>query len=449
MKTKFGIYCLLALTLTATSSFEILNAPKTEKITAPESGKLLADWIEVHLKLIRTTKGLSQGAIFRHLAYTSVGLYESVANDDKRYATLAGQLQGLAQLPAVALDKKICWQASANSALASMLRSFYSTSSSAQKIDSLEKHYQQTLEKSGFTPESIKAGAEYGASVAAHVLAWAKEDGSAKTWPAYEIPKGDGLWEPTPPAFSAPAAPYAHNNRTFVKNSTANTLPEPPAKFSVDPGSKFYAMVNDVYQTSLNLTDAQKSMALFWDDFPDGRYFGAGGHWASIFRQLIASKQLSLMEGSIAYAKMNIAMWDAFNATWKAKYTYNVLRPVTYINKHMNQPDWKPLIVTPAHPEYPAAHASLSMAAATALTQALGDKVAFTDHTYDDLGFASRKFNSLEEAGKEAGLSRLYGGIHCKPSIDAGYSVGSKTASNVLRGITFKRKDMALQVSEN
>lgn len=437
---RYWMYFLLASTLCVVSGFETASVSKTEKISDPESGKLLSDWISVHLKLIRTTKSLSQGAIFRHFGYTSVGLYESLVNGDKSYVTLAGQLQGLEPLPAITSDKKVCWQASANAVMASMLRSFYSASTSAQKIDSLEKHYQNVFERNGFSSESIKAGADYGATVASHILAWAKEDGAAKTWPAYEIPKGDGLWEPTPPAFSAPAAPYAYNNRTCIKNSTANTLPQPPTKFSADAGSAFYAMVNEVYQTSLTLTDEQKSIALFWDDFPDGRYYGAGGHWASIFQQLLLQKQLSLLTASVAYTKMNIAMMDAFNATWKAKYTYNLLRPVTYIHKHMGNTDWKPLIITPTHPEYPAAHASLSMAAATALTNALGTDVAFTDHSYDDLGFAPRSFKNINEAGKEAGLSRLYGGIHYRPSIEAGYGVGSKTASNVLNGINFKKK---------
>ena len=106
----------------------------------------------------------------------------------------------------------------------------------------------------------------------------------------------------------------------------------------------------------------------------------------------------------------------------------------------MNHPDWKPLIVTPSHPEYVAAHASMSMAAATALTSVFGPDVAFTDHSYDDLGFAPRSFESIIAAGKEAGLSRLYGGIHYRPSIEAGYVVGSKTATNVINGISFKKK---------
>ena len=127
-----------------------------------------------------------------------------------------------------------------------------------------------------------------------------------------------------------------------------------------------------------------------------------------------------------------------FNACWKGKYTYNVLRPVTYIRKYMGHLEWTPLIVTPAHPEYPAAHASISMAAATALDKTLG-KISFTDHSYDDLGYAPRNFKNFIEAGKEAGLSRLYGGIHYRPSIEAGYIVGEKTATNALSGLNFKK----------
>src|SRR5688572_9524586 len=123
MKKSYWIYCLLALTLAVMSGFETVNVSKTDKISDPQSGKLLADWIGIHLKLIRSTKGLSQGAIFRHTAYTSVALYESIVNGDKRYVTLAGQLQGLEPLPAISSDKKVCWQASANTAIASMLRS--------------------------------------------------------------------------------------------------------------------------------------------------------------------------------------------------------------------------------------------------------------------------------------------------------------------------------------
>ena len=125
---------------------------------------------------------------------------------------------------------------------------------------------------------------EFGVTVASAIVEWSKNDGTSKTYPAYAIPKGDGLWEPTPPGFAPPAGPYVSQHRTCVKNSGSNTLPVAPMRFSPESSSDFYNMVKEVYDASQNLTDDQKSMALFWDDFPDGRYYGAIGHWASILK---------------------------------------------------------------------------------------------------------------------------------------------------------------------
>lgn len=73
----------------------------------------------------------------------------------------------------------------------------------------------------------------------------------------------------------------------------------------------------------------------------------------------------------------------------------------------------------------PPAHATLPAAAAYALTDALGDQITFTDHTYDDIGMSPRNFPNFEAAGREAGPSRLYGGIHYGLSIDAGLPLGN------------------------
>jgi len=435
MKKSYLIVCLLFVLQAAAFANGSIPMPAPEK----SSGKLLADWIALHLKLVRNTKGLSQGALNRHFVYSSVAFYQAVSPGDSRCVSLENQLQDLANLPTAPAEKDACWAAGGNASIAAMLRIFYSGNpANISRIDSLENYYREVFGKSGFTKEQIKTGSDFGASVAAAIQEWAKNDGASKTHPAYEIPKGEGLWEPTPPGFSAPAAPYASKNRTCVKNSGSNTLPVAPASFASDPTSGFYKMVKEVYDASGNLTEDQKSMALFWDDFPDGRYYGAAGHWASIFRQVVDSEKLSLTKAAEAYALMHICLMDAFNGCWKAKYTYNLLRPVTYIHKYMNHPEWQPLIITPAHPEYPAAHASVSMAAAMALTYALGNNIKFTDHSYDDLGFKPRSFANFEEAGKEAGLSRLYGGIHYRPSIEAGYVLGKKTAANVKNQIHFQ-----------
>src|SRR5439155_12532283 len=80
---------------------------------------------------------------------------------------------------------------------------------------------------------------------------------------------------------------------------------------------------------------------------------------------------------------------DAQMTTWNSKYFYNFWRPVTAIrnadtdpNPATEQdPNWLPLVVTPGHPEYPAAHPTVTGAFAFATEQFFGTKkvaVSFT-----------------------------------------------------------------------
>jgi hypothetical protein len=151
---------------------------------------------------------------------------------------------------------------------------------------------------------------------------------------------------------------------------------------------------------------------------------------------------LSLIEGASAYAGLFITMQDAAIGCFKAKYMYNQLRPVTYVQKIMHNTDWQPLIITPPHPEYPAAHAVVSMSAATYLTHLLGDKLSFTDNAYAYRKYPPHHFNDLLEAGREAGVSRFYGGIHYMPSIETGFRQGSQIAENVYGKLEFKAGEM-------
>jgi len=89
------------------------------------------------------------------------------------------------------------------------------------------------------------------------------------------------------------------------------------------------------------------------------------------------------------------------------------------------------LITTPAHPEYPAAHAFVTSAVMEAISSVLGRSYAFTDHTYDFRGFASRSYRSFTEAAIECGKSRLYGGIHYVPSIQIGHLYGQLIGKDV------------------
>jgi hypothetical protein len=123
-----------------------------------------------------------------------------------------------------------------------------------------------------------------------------------------------------------------------------------------------------------------------------------------------------------AYAKVGIAVADAFISCWSTKFRYNLLRPVTYI-RGVIDPAWGSLLVTPPFPEYTSGHSVQSAASAQVLTDLFGT-VAFTDHTHDDRGLAPRSFGSFKQAAEEAAISRLYGGIHFSTAIDLGLEQG-------------------------
>jgi hypothetical protein len=397
---------------------------------------LVSDWLKVQQRLIRATTGLPHVAYSRHFAYTSIAVYEAMVSGDIKYRSLKGQLLNLETLPLPAKDVKYNWAASGNAAFAEMFRYFYKNfASNALIIDSMESAYHVKLQNAD---TDIGLSEVFGKSIALAVIAWAQQDGSVKSYPPFQPVTGEGKWATTPPSFGPASMPNWYNNRSMIRGETPVSLSEGPEAFSKESNSTFYKMVNEVYDVSRNLTEEQKNIAWFWDDAPNGKYISVFGHWASILSQLIEKENLSLMRSSEALVKMSISQYEATLACWRAKYKYGLLRPVSYIQKYID-PNWQPLIETPLHPEFPAAHATLSNAAATALTNIFGDQMSFVDHTYDRINMGSRKFASLEEAAREAGMSRLFGGIHYRPSIEAGHLLGQRCANAVITAITFSK----------
>ena len=120
---KYFFFCLFFGLSSPAFSYPGVGA--SPKISEPGSGKLLSDYIALHLRLVRDTRGLSQGQIFRQFTYISIAAYEAIVNGDKRYKSLEGQLQELNGLPTFSGAKKACWEASASAALAAMLKNFY------------------------------------------------------------------------------------------------------------------------------------------------------------------------------------------------------------------------------------------------------------------------------------------------------------------------------------
>jgi len=314
--------------------------------------------------------------------------------------------------------------------MAAINKAFFPNASSADKaaIDSLE--FALNLDFLVTQPSyKIEVSAQFGKRVAAAVFNWSETDGYKTANAPYTIPTGEGLWKPTAPAFAIPSTPYWGNNRTVITGSTVNTFPGAPISYSADPASSFYQMAKQVYDVSQVLTDNQKAMATFWRDVPG---VSSPGHWLSILQQVIRHKKTTLDESALAYALTGAAINDALIGCFKIKYQYNLIRPITYIREIMGFNSWSPYLGTPAHPEYISAHSSLSAAAATVLQDRFGDSGTFIDRTYDYMGLTPRAYNSFMSIADEAGISRLYAGIHYLPGISAGLVQGKKVAANVL-----------------
>ena len=139
------------------------------------------------------------------------------------------------------------------------------------------------------------------------------------------------MWVPTAPNYqSIPLQPYWGQNRPFVVKSGEECAPPPPTEYSEDPSSQFYAEGMEVHETVKNLTPEQKEIALFWADDP-GKTFTPPGHSVSIATQILREKNATLALAAETYAKVGMAVADAFIGCWNTKYTYNLIRPISYI----------------------------------------------------------------------------------------------------------------------
>ena len=392
-------------------------------------------WMNMQLRLMSTTSGIPNVAFTRPYAYSGIALYEAVEPGMPAYQSLEGQLSGLTGLPKTLPGLAYHWPSSANAALAYINKYMFPTTSTANKIsiDSLE-NVLNTQYQSEAEAQIITRSINFGKEVAQKVFEWAQTDGYLHASDPYTPPTGPGLWVPTSPAFAPASTPYWGNLRTLVSGSGDNTQPAAPTPYSTDPSSDFHKMVKELYDVSQTLTPEQTARALYWRDIPG---VTTPGHYVSILKQVLVNDKPMLDKAAIAYALGGITANDASISCWQTKYHYNLVRPITYIRTVLGYTTWSPVISTPAHPEYSAAHAVLSAATADAFTNLFGDNYSFTDHTYDNLGMTPRFFSSFRAFGEDAGYSRIYGGIHYRPSVVVGLEQGRKVAQNIISKLKF------------
>ena len=416
------------------------SAPPTSSF----SSNVATEWFLLALTLTQQTPGFSPPVASRAFAYLGLALYESTVPGTPDRRSLAGQLNELSSLPWAQPDEPLHWPTVANASMATMTRMMFPTASAENKarIDLLERSLPLKLQQD-FNPTTITAdisnrSASFGKLMAMALMTWARTDGGHEAWGPlkrgqdnYVPPSGAGQWSATPPAFAPPLLPYWGRNRSFaLKDAAACPAPAPP-DYSEDVGSAFYKEAQEVHRIANAATQEQRQFALYWADDPLKTPTPAG-HWVFIATDLLKLRQANLAQAAELYARMNVAMADAFIANWATKYQVNLLRPVTYVQLAIDS-NWVPTLMhTPAFPDYPSGHSGQSSAAAAVLAHTFGAQTAFTDNTHNDRGWGPRSFKSFQAAADEAALSRLYAGIHFRSSVEGGKVQGACVARKVL-----------------
>lgn len=251
-----------------------------------------------------------------------------------------------------------------------------------------------------------------------------------------------GKWRPTGPANAPALLPQWGHMTPFALPRGDFFRPQPPPAIT---GSAYAYEVNLVKAiggtTSIRNAD-QDEIAFFWED-------GRGtetppGHWLHIAQDVAEDQDLSMSEKARLYALISMAVADAAIVAWDAKYAYDLWRPVTAIREADTDgnpeteadPTWTNFIPTPPFPEYTSGHSTFSRSSATVLAAFFGtDSIPFTTGS-DAMPGIMRSYPGFSAAADDAGISRIYGGIHY-PSANiagqaSGFQVGTLVASRFL-----------------
>lgn len=196
-------------------------------------------------------------------------------------------------------------------------------------------------------------------------------------------------------------------------------------------------------------TEDQTNVAKFWAQ--NAGTSTPPGMWQDIASQILAQRAAAghpypLVDQARLYAVLTAAQADAAISCWWSKYQFWRWRPITAIqqaNSSLNKrmpaanPTWQPLLPTPPFPTYTSGHSTFSGASAQVLADFFGSDVASFTVTTEWPGVPPRTFRSFSEAADEAGMSRIYGGIHFDrdnvPALKVGRKIGRYAFKRVMK----------------
>jgi membrane-associated phospholipid phosphatase len=396
-------------------------------LSVPARADVVTDWNSAALDAIRADRVAPPPAA-RILAILHAAIYDAVNGVTQTHEPyfVTGKPAGVASIEVAA-------SAAAHRVLVTLFPG---------RQETLDGLYAAQLVRFDDHP-SRAVGVAWGESVADAILELRAGDG-ADAVVSHTPSAGAGFWQPTPPAFASSAFPQWPHVTPFAMVSPTQFRPPAPPALDSDPWASDYNLTKEVGSaTSATRTSEQTAIARFWAD-------GAGtvtppGHWNVIARDVAEQLGTTVEENARLFALLNFAEADAAIVSWDCKYQFEFWRPITAIRSGDQDPrsdtekdaEWTPLLVTPPFPEYTSGHSTFSSAGAAVLAGFFGsDDIAFTTES-EDLPGVVRSFSSFSAAAVEAGISRIYGGIHFFSANEAGLSsgaaLGAYVSANFLR----------------
>lgn len=446
--------------------------------------RMISEWVHSLYGAIRVER-ISPPVASRLTAYATTALYAGLAAADPSMAPLDSALNGIPVLPRAKrpedVDATLVAVMAERVVLDTLLREALATTRA--QLTRLADSLAGARMSDGVTADTRARSDSLGQVIGLAIVAWSNTDGFVGTrGRPYVPPVGEGLWfndspgstyatqnlsgasefialdnpanqqragntsdrglimsRPKPASKTLPPAnmagatePYWKEVRTFVLPTWSACEIAPPAAYSTDIASELYLNAKQVRDLGVSLTPEQRTIAYYWAD--NGGESGTPvGHWLSIASQMISERKLSADVAAKLVLATALSQADAFTATWGYKYQFNLIRPRALIRRLIDS-TWEPLISTPPFPEYPSGHSTQSSAAATAITALIG-AAPFTDSTSISIGHSVRHFESFKAASEEAGMSRLYGGIHFPIGNESGLSLGRCIGDRVARAL--------------
>lgn len=370
----------------------------------------------------------------RIYAYSNLAFYEAIRFTDTLAQSMTAQLKGFDQMPLPLPDQSYNFHLAA-------VKSFFTTSTALLfSKDSMQKKEQLLLSifEHALSAEVYSHSIALGDSIASIILKRASEDNYKQTrgMPKYSVFKEEGKWEQTPPDYADAVEPNWDKIKPLLLDSANQFQLPPPPAYSLAKNSIYFKELMEVYDTSKHLTPSQDTIARYWDDNPfvtqhEGHLMYAnkkttpGGHWQGIASIVCQQQKANTVVTARCYALISCAILDAFICCWHEKFRSRMVRPITVIQNTLDV-EWNSLLQTPPFPEYSSGHSTISAAAATILTQQLGDHIAFHDTTELTYLGLERSFVSIMQAAEEVSMSRLLGGIHFRSALQNGFEQGKK-----------------------